>query len=339
MANNRYVEVNITRKTQATTQAGFGTPLLVSTGTAVPLTTLNAANALTQIKTLFGTDSREYNAVSTMLQQSPRVSQIKVLGVVVTAPMTKATAVVDALTSLETDYFYLLTTERDAEVIRAIAQFNETQDKLFVFSTDLDTVTTTIADLSKTVALYHTKASTEFLDAAAIGYMAPREIGTYVLAFKTMVGITPDSLSLSRIEELESKNYNCYITQSGISMVSDAKTASGEYVDNVQVTLWLDARITESIFNLLATTPKVPYVQSGLDLVGHTLSMVFENAPDGMFDTDESGNAQYTVTVPPLGTIPQNDIMNRILNGVSFTADVAGAIQKITIDGTLFVAS
>ena len=60
-------------------------------------------------------------------------------------------------------------------------------------------------------------------------------------------------------------------------------------------------------------------------------------APEELDDTGRK-IPSYTITAPRAASVPFNDKANRVLNDVSFTARLAGAIHAVNIKGTLTYA-
>ena len=79
--SNRFVNVVIKRDTAATSQAGFGTVLLLGTSKASPLKRYGAAEAIGEIGKDFGASSEEYKLAARVLGQNPQISEIATLGI------------------------------------------------------------------------------------------------------------------------------------------------------------------------------------------------------------------------------------------------------------------
>lgn len=87
-----------------------------------------------------------------------------------------------------------------------------------------------------------------------------------------------------------------------------------------------------SLFDLLVNQigGKVPYTNSGLNLVRNVMKNVLNRFVDRGFITEN-----YTINIPDAADIPVADKNNRVLQGVTFEAELAGAIHTITISGNL----
>lgn len=334
MTSNRYVKVTILRNTQAVSQAGFGTALILSGNKEVPYQLLQADTALSAISTAFGATSPEYNLASRVLGQSPRPSEIAIYGVLATG--TDGASYVSALNDLiltHNDWYYLLCSNQTDAVIGALAEWTETQDKMYAASTSNKVLGDTLPFFNTFVQVHNNPLL--YPAEGWVGVMAPQEIGTATWTFKTISGVTPVTFNNTEIADIEAKNGNTYIREGGVNITSYSKTLGGEWIDIIQTSHYLKARVTEAIFGLLVRLPKVPYTQAGLDLVEAEISAVLQRTPDGMLATDASGTKLYSVTMPDINTISTNDKADRFLRGVKFRATIAGAIENVDVIGTL----
>ena len=63
-------------------------------------------------------------------------------------------------------------------------------------------------------------------------------------------------------------------------MYGTVKVFKGEFVDNVDLARWLKARIEENVFQLIKAyadaSSKLPFTQSGIDLVGNRIVQVVQ---------------------------------------------------------------
>jgi hypothetical protein len=112
----------------------------------------------------------------------------------------------------------------------------------------------------------------------------------------------------------------------------------GCWIDQVRGLDYLEARIKEEVFAVLATATKVPYTTAGINLVGGAVANALQQAVGtGLIATDTDGNPQYTVTVPDIADISSVDRGNRLLPDVAFTATLAGAVHTVTVSGVVEV--
>jgi hypothetical protein len=95
--------------------------------------------------------------------------------------------------------------------------------------------------------------------------------------------------------------------------------------------------MTEAVFRLLATNPKIPYTDAGIAMVVAEVDKVLKQAFKQGIIADENGEPLYTITVPKRADIPANTKAQRILSDIEWTATIAGAVEKVEIKGTLAI--
>ena len=125
-----------------------------------------------------------------------------------------------------------------------VASWVETAKKFAIFwitdvnaydpskSTDLASVLK-LANRNRSAVVWHATPAggADYPDAAWMGEGFPYEPGTSTWAYKTLNGVTPDTLLASQETALKNKNCNYYMTVGGVSITQEGKVASGEYID------------------------------------------------------------------------------------------------------------
>lgn len=235
-----------------------------------------------------------------------------------------------------------------------LASWVETENKLFsinsndnnIVEQDFATDTTSIAKLLNTAEYNRTYVSywnqkylkeaslggNQHLNSAWDGLQLPKDPGTSTWAHKTLTGIQALTLNSEQIKNATDKKANIYVITGADGRTRFGTVASGEYIDIMRGIDWLQARLEEDVFILLATSPKVPYTDAGIALVEAVIKAVLDEAVIVGFL--EPG---YTVTVPKIGDVDPVDRANRVLKGLSFKAVPAGAIHIVEINGEVSV--
>ena len=242
------------------------------------------------------------------------------------------------------DWYGLIFTERNQDHIELAAAYIETQRKIFVTcssdSNVLDTTSTTdsayvlsAANYDRTAVLYNL-TSDDFADSAWMGKNFPSDPGTETWKFKTLSGITADNLTSDDRASAVAKNANVYVTIGGVDITEEGTMASGEFIDVIRGVDWLQARLEERIFSRLVNLPKIPFTDAGIAIIENEIRAVLENAEGTGLLADDP---KYTVTVPKATDVSETDRANRILPDVTFTARLAGAIHKVTVQGVVSV--
>ena len=254
------------------------------------------------------------------------------------------------LTAIETAdadgwYALLLDSNSEAEILAAAA-FVEARKKIFICNTsDTDVVDNVVtndvmSDLqsfsyARTAIIYSQARLLNWSGAAWSGNRLPSDPGSSTWAFKTLASVQVDgNLTGGQVSVVESKGGNVYRAIAGVNVTTFGITASGEYIDVTRFIDWLDARIKERIFGVLINNPKVPYTDSGVDLMR---AQVLAQLNQGITAGGLAADPAPVVTAPLVKDIDPADKAARVLPDMFFTATLAGAIHQLVITGVLSV--
>ena len=265
--------------------------------------------------------------------------------------------------SNENDGWYGVTAYSHLQAdIEAIALYIQTLKKLYGYSTgntdDITSVTTNVmgavngSGYTRTYGVYDSEAGTDddpasstvtYAECAWFGRMLPTAPGSSNWMFKSLTGITPDGLTNTEANYVLAKEGNTYETIGGQAITREGTVASGEYIDIIRGIDWLESRIEERIYSRLVNLAKIPFTDAGYNTIAAEVKSQLLEAQDiGLLaqDTiDEDGNVVkgFTVTVPKVSTISNNDKIARIATGIEFIGKLAGAINSISISGNVTV--
>ena len=173
-------------------------------------------------------------------------------------------------------------------------------------------------------------------EAAMFGFLLPYDPGieNVTMKFKTLPGIAIDELSTTSITNLRAKYCNFYETVAGINMISsEGIVASNEYIDIIYFADWLAVRMAEGIFLRLANALKIPFTTQGIDVIATEMMFWLERG----VDSNGLVKGSPVVTPPAITDIPATEKSLRYLNGMRFSAQLAGAIHKVAILGKLYI--
>jgi len=182
--------------------------------------------------------------------------------------------------------------------------------------------------------LVYTASSSNHVEAAWVGLNAPEAAGSITWNFKSLSGVTPESLTSTEKAVLASKNCNFFIEKAGINIMQNGVTSEGEFIDIMQGTDYIQARLEENVFGTLASEKKVSFTNQGIDVVKSLVKQVLLQAVDQRI---LASSPAPTVTAPDISAISSGDKSDRILRNVKFSATYAGAIHKTILNGNLSV--
>lgn len=308
------------------------TGLVAAIGADTTLTVTDATTKLSIEAKVAGIDFTIENAVN---------SKLSVLSV--DEFSTSAVTALQEIKDIDTDFYYVLMTSRSADDITAMAAYIETQVMLF-FATSIDTdieaaVTTDVVSVLKALnydrtVMLHSLKSENYLAAAYVSIMAPKDPGSATWKFKTGSGITAAKYSDTIRTRIKGKNCNIYNTFAGVDIFEDGKVISGEFIDIIQGTDWIRVNIQADVYSNFVNSDKVPYTNAGIDAVKSLVLAVLKKAIAlGILAADPTP----TVTAPDVSTISAADKAARVLPDVAFGATYSGAVHKVKMKGKLIV--
>lgn len=346
-------------------------------GTALSATAFNTSNSQTltdlaaKIQATAGVATAVSDGSHTITCTAAKAGvSISISGVTVTGGVSQATATITTTTANvgpaefiaaikdeDDDWYGLIWIERDADLVLEMAEYIQTQRKIFGTTTsDVnvldDTVDTDIASLlneqgyTRTFVIWNADP-TEFIEAAWMGRCFTFNPGEETWKFKTLIGAVADDFTSDEISAAEGKKCNLYVTCKGRDITQQGVAASGEFIDIIRFADWTQARIEERCFAVLADRPKLPLTNSGIAvfeteirgvlLNGQSVGGISTDPLDENSNNTERATKAFVITMPTSGSLSQNDRANRALTGIRFEARLAGAVHSATINGNLTV--
>ncbi|MEG0470780.1 MAG: DUF3383 family protein [Solibacillus sp.] len=334
---SRYVDVVITRETKPVSEKGFGLPLLLATSKEQEYSVFTDP---TEVAEVFGEASPEYKMANRMFGQTPRIYELACYGINYISGTDDVSALPAALNDLinngNNEFYYIVCPEHGDEEIKALAEWVSGQQKIYGATTSSIALVEELNGMYDRLFLSVHDDDTTYHVEGLIGMCAPKTIGSFTWTFKQVTGVRAARLTGAEINNILKNNSSCQINEAGVLMNAKGVMTSGEYIDNIQATDWLKARITENVFRLLAMKDKVPYTNEGIALVVDVLETVLKQAfRQGIIATNDAGEPDFIITYPRRSEILKNTIAQRILPDIKFVAVVAGAIEKTKINGVL----
>jgi hypothetical protein len=280
------------------------------------------------------------------------------VGASLTAVLTAANVGPDtelaAIIEQDDDWYFLLTTDRSELALFQLAAAIEAKVKLFGFDTneansrDLLPATDTTSIFARMKAAGYDRTFgvwsadlAHYPVAAWIGKCAPRDPGSFTFKFKNVAGVTADALTptqksnILRKESGPAKNSNTYTVVGGIANFEEGSVFSGEFIDIIHGTDWIQARMQENVYFLLTSEDKVPFDNGGIEAVVLRIEDILKQAVDRRIL--RGGDQAPKVTAPDITEVTQADRGNRFLEGIEFEGFYAGAVHKVKIKGRLTV--
>lgn len=240
----------------------------------------------------------------------------------------------------DNQFYGVIVCSHVAADILQVATYIETQLLVYVTATaDAGCLTNGNTDImsklqalsfDRTMILYSAQANTNGPDGAWMGYMLPTTPGIGNWAMKTLVGVVADNLTPTQISNVISKNGNIYVTEGGNGCTLYGIAPGGEFFDVTIFLDWVASSIKTGIIQV-ETDPlnlKIPYTNQGITQIETPIRSVLQQGQD-----NNGFIPGWSVFAPNAVDVPHADRANRVLNNTGFSAELAGAINKINLKG------
>lgn len=251
---------------------------------------------------------------------------------------------VDAVQAAD-DTWYALTIESHEEAdVLVVAANIEAKKKVFgTSSASQDIKTSGTTDLfsqlkalsyQRTFGLWSADADVNYPECSWVGYQLQEQPGSNTWAYKTLGGFTVSKLSDTESKNIQSKNGNTYETVGGLNTTIGGKMFGGEWIDVMVFVDWLEQRMKERLWFRMANSKKIPYTSAGAAIIEAEIRAQLN---DGIRAGGLAESPAPIVTVPDVLSVAANLRAQRIFEGITFEARLAGAIHFVKIRGTVTV--
>lgn len=243
------------------------------------------------------------------------------------------------------DSWYAATIESHVEAdVLAVAAYIEASKKIFGTSSQATNIKTTgttdtfsklkALGYQRTFGLYSATADTEFPECAWIGYQLQEQPGSNTWAYKALTGASVSVLSPTESVNVLNKNASTYERVGGLNSTVGAKMFGGEWIDVMIFVDWLEQRLKERLWSRMANSKKIPYTAAGAAIIE---AEIRSQLNDGIRVGGLAASPSPKVDVPDVLTLSTNVRAQRIFEGITFDARLAGAIHFVKISGTVTV--
>lgn len=252
-------------------------------------------------------------------------------------------AALTALLATDSKPYYIGCDTRVEATRLALAAFCEAEDKFHVNATQEAgvLVPATATDLGSklrdlaygnTFTVYSANANTSFSEGGVVGAFAAIPAGTSTLEFKSMAGVTVDTLDATQRSACEAKNVAYYAKINDVNCLLNTKMASGQFADTIVFSHWFSARVKESLFGLLKRESdlgrKVSYDDAGFAKVRQAIQNVISV---GLANGSISPDVTPVVRTPEREDVLVADRANRVLPDVIVEVLYTSGIHKVLV--------
>ena len=248
------------------------------------------------------------------------------------------------LVVIDPDFYGLALDSNSQAEIEVGAAWAQTNRRLFVWQSadtgcgvaeTTDDVMSALQDASNGYAPgwhYPAIATADgWLAAGILGNRLPIDPGSDTWAYKTITGVTVRPISTTARAAVLAKKGNVYERRNGVNITFPGTVPLGEWVDTVRGLDWQRARMQEELFAIQTANQKVAYTDDGISLVNAAIYGVLNEGVERGF---YAANPKPVVRTPLAAATSSSDRSNRALNGVTFSARLAGAIHTGSVTGT-----
>lgn len=196
--------------------------------------------------------------------------------------------------------------------------------------------------VKRTALVYSPESYNKGIDAAWLGGQLPFTPGANNWALKSLVGISPDSLSDSEagiiignpVAGTPGKNGNIYRTVGGVNITQMGQMAGGQFIDITVGLDWLETELQTNIFQALVSAAKIPYTNNGTNvLIQAVKKAIDQGVVNGLID----GASPITISAPDVLSVSQSQRANRVAPTITFSCRLQGAFNAVIVNGTVTV--
>ena len=313
--------------TEAAGQAGTWFPLIYIKGSTETATYKEYAS-LAELTPDFAEGTDAYKIASLIFMQDNKPDKIAVVA--------GGEAVMTALTPfMDKSWRQLIVAgEFDSTVATAI---EATEKQYFTHFASVGELTSAkITSYDRTVAVVYSHEDVANPEAAIVGRMAGYEAGQATYHAKVVKGVTAEAFTSAELEAIHKAGGFCYVMKNGRIATSNGITGSGEWVDVVESFDYLIQNIRYDVQEVFLNNDKVPYTDAGISMIESAVYNRLKAAyGNGMIATNEDGTAAFKTSFKPRSQTTASDRATRNYPYGTFEFELAGAIHKAKITGTV----
>ncbi len=322
--------VNITLDTALEVRETFGNILLITSDVDH---VYKVYYSLEEVAVDFEKTTDTYKMAAALFPQSPGPTQLAIVGVETLLPA-EITGKLEE--TINEDWMAFICTDNADETITALSTWAVANEKYYAATTQNLSLFSTITD-DNTLLQFHDSADMHLAEAMLI-YMLVRPVGSTTAKFKQLVGINEAKITDTELAILHEENGGTYIKDMGLLQTTNSKAQGGEYFDVILSQAWIKLEMEKGLRTLAMNVGKIPYTNAGIAmLISVAETTLKKAAQNGIILIDDNDNPVYEIKSVRREEVAQTDRAARKYNSITWTASLAGAIEKCTISGTLTV--
>lgn len=317
---------------KATGGVGFGIPLLFEGGADKAVAYTECYSMEDVVAAGFAESTEMYKAANMVLMQTNRPAKIAICAV-------SGTVAEELPKIVAKDWRQLVLVGGNSSDYVAVADYIETTNNKMLFisvsATDWATLKTSVANkkYNRTVIFVN---GTAYANAALVGEMAGRTVGSYTYKNMTLKGVVAEVYTEAELDAFHKAGAFAYVTKAGDDVTTEGFAQSGVYIDETENMDYVIQNIEYRVQKVLNNTAKVSYDDSGIALLeSATVSALQEAAVNGVIAQLEDGTYDYTVAFGGRSVTTEADRASRIYKYGTFKFSLAGSIHYAEISGVI----
>ncbi len=251
----------------------------------------------------------------------------------------------NAIVVEQSDWYALVTTFNSKLYVEAAAAWTESNGRVYIPDVvDSDSIKlaqgggdtldalNTLA-YNRTAGLYHPRPA-EMAAAAWFGRVLPLDPGQDDWKWKVLAGVSPVKLTSTDRANLRAKHANAITSVAKKAITWEGTVAGGNlsFIDVTRGLDWIQDDMSKAVFGAFVGADKVPYDNAGIGVVENEIRGSIKRATNqGILSPD----FEPIVLVPRVADVSSSDKALRNLPNVKWNAQLAGAIHKVVIAGTV----
>lgn len=249
-----------------------------------------------------------------------------------------------AISALNNSWFFIVADSTSPANVAKIAAWALSHDKMYFYSTQSDieaagggsTAAAALkASANSNVVTLFSQDEHEYNGARWCARGAAKPPGGFNWANKELKGGTAREITETVMSALEANNVNTYSLIANLGATRTGVTASGEWIDVVHGLYAMKSEIQLAIWTMLANADQIPFTDAGLDMIAGAILSVMRKYEGDVNSPGLLIPGSSKVVMPKASDISATDKRTRRLNGVTFSANFASAINWVTLRGAV----
>ena len=358
---NDIVNVVVSVSPVAVVRSGFNLGLIIGTSTHISTADRVKVYAILEemVSDGFATTDSEYKAAQLYFSQSPKPSKVAI-GRWDTTGIETAVEAITACRTSNTDWYACTICGASKADIIAVAAYIESASPASAFfctTADADVLAGTAGNVAETLknskyrrTLLQYSTYTDAV-AAILGYAMGANTGlansAYTLAYKSEVGVTPETLTSTQVTTIKGYNCNIYVNRGATYNIFEqgVMTDGTPFDEVINLDILTDA-IQKSIMDALVNYPKVPQTEDGMGILinaitgpcndartrGFLAPGVWNAPPILNLETGDTLSVGFAILADTIANQSQEDRDARIAPPIYVPIKLSGAIEHVVIN-------